>query len=207
MHLPNIFKTPPTLSIEELPSTIDELHDSIPAHCYSFLFIIFQQTPALLEVGIDRRNGTVCIVPVICDDRYLPAKYISYETMYAILKSNKQLTSDRKFLNLNAHNWEEYCLFKTGDRINIYGYDVSGLGCGMHYGSHTNELWFLVEENQYHLLPEYVEQPRTIPFGFFATKSLEEIENFLLEISSVRPQGIHSLAGKLKDGDIRLSNV
>ena len=201
----DIFKKHQATPTEELPFDIDDLSDSVPAHCFSFLFILFHQKPVRFSVGVDRRNGTICIVPLIRDDRYLPAKYISYETMYDILKSDKQCDSDRKYLQMNANNRKEYCFLRSGDRLCIYSYDISEVGCGRRYGTYADELWLHVEDHQYRFSPAYEGLPLTIPFGFFATKSPEKIELFLLEISE-RTQDIHTLAGQLKDNDIHLVN-
>lgn len=167
------------------------------------------------DIGIDRRSGDiwkVALAPLENDFYY--GNVLSYEELRTIIseiiKSTNQTEFAKKdaekYRNLTRENWEEYAFYQPQNRYTIFETSYGAYGSG-HYGNVRVTVELVVKEDGY----EFSGTTERVPFGFFADKSVVEIENHLsLLLRQIWGVGIPErkdiiqVAYRLKDSDIYL---
>ena len=164
------------------------------------------------HIGIDRRNGDIYRVALASPEKdFYEGNKISYEQLQSIISEIVQSTSQtefakqnaEKYRNLSRENWEEYAFYIPQNRYTIYETSYGAYGSG-HYGNVHVTVELVVKSDSY----VFPHNDETVPYGFFANKSIDEIEKYLsllfagiYGVGSVERKDIIDVAYRLKDSD------
>lgn len=166
-------------------------------------------------IGIDRRNGDVYRVMLASPEKdYYNGNIISYKQLQSIISEIMQSTNQtefakqtaEKYRNLSRENWEEYAFYIPQNSYTIYETSYGAYGSG-HYGNVRVTVELDVKNDCY----VFSHNGETVPYGFFANKSLDEIEKYLIflfegiyGVGVVEHKDIISAVYRLKDSDCYL---